>query len=138
MAKITITPTSSISPPVSPSSEPIEYAELGTSDLATFDDDPEARAVIAKTLRRAMNEQDFFTLINHGITLEEIERQVDIAYVRQINLAPIFFFWWVRTKEVLIADQIRGCRLSLRRLRWRGRRSWKLGCKRLGVIKDSS
>jgi len=52
MAKITITPTSSISPPVSPSSEPIEYAELGTSDLATFDDDPEARAVIAKTLRR--------------------------------------------------------------------------------------
>lgn len=49
--------------------------------MATFNDGPEAQAKLAETLRRAMNEQGFFTLINYGISEEESQRQVDIGYV---------------------------------------------------------
>ena len=67
--------------PVGPSKADLDYADLKTVDLATFNDGPAAQADIAEVLRQAMYEQGFFTLINHGITPEEIERQVDIAHV---------------------------------------------------------
>lgn len=68
--------------PVSPSSEPLEYADLKTVDMASFHSGPGAQNALAEVLRQAMNEQGFFTLINHGILEAEIERQVDIAHVR--------------------------------------------------------
>ena len=67
--------------PVAPSSEPLSYADLATVDMATFNDGPQAQSAIAETLRKAMHEHGFFTLINHGITPQEIERQLDIAHV---------------------------------------------------------
>jgi isopenicillin N synthase-like dioxygenase len=48
--------------------------------MATFNDGPEARAKLAETVRQAMHEQGFFTLINHGISKEEVDRQLDIAW----------------------------------------------------------
>ncbi|KAK4688948.1 hypothetical protein P7C73_g1166, partial [Tremellales sp. Uapishka_1] len=72
--------------PVAASKEPLQYADLSTVDMATFNDGPEAQLALAETLRSAMHNQGFFTLINYGITEEEIQRQVDIGYVSKRSL----------------------------------------------------
>ncbi len=66
--------------PVAPTKEPVEYVSLRTIDLARYDDGPEARAQLAEEIRLAMTTQGFFTLINHGISEEDITRQVDIGH----------------------------------------------------------
>ena len=66
--------------PVEPSQERIDFAKLRTVDLSTFYDGPDARKMLAEELRLAMTTQGFFTLINHGLTEEEITRQVDIGH----------------------------------------------------------
>jgi isopenicillin N synthase-like dioxygenase len=66
--------------PVTPSKEPIDFVDLHKVDLSTYDDGLEARRALAEQVRQAMTTQGFFTLLNHGISQEEIERQVDIGH----------------------------------------------------------
>ncbi|KIX10086.1 uncharacterized protein Z518_01167 [Rhinocladiella mackenziei CBS 650.93] len=65
---------------VAPSKELIDFVSLRTVDLARYDDGPEARAELAEEIRLAMTTQGFFTLVNHGISEEDITRQVDIGH----------------------------------------------------------
>lgn len=65
---------------VQPSKETIDFVSLHTVDLATYNDGLEAQKQLAEEVRQAMTTQGFFTLINHGITEEEILRQVDIGH----------------------------------------------------------
>ncbi|KAH8699106.1 Clavaminate synthase-like protein [Talaromyces proteolyticus] len=66
--------------PVEPSKEPIEFVELKVLDFSKYNDGPEARKQLAEEVRQAMTTQGFFTIINHGISQSEIERQVDIGH----------------------------------------------------------
>ena len=66
--------------PVAPTKEPVTYADLRTLDLSQYDKGPEAKATLAEELRLAMTTQGFFILINHGISEEEVTRQVDIGH----------------------------------------------------------
>ena len=66
--------------PVKPSKEPIDYVRLRTVDLSKYDDGEEARKSLAEDIRVAMTTQGFFKIINHGISEEEISRQVDIGH----------------------------------------------------------
>ena len=72
--------------PVGPSKDPLDYADLQTVDMSTFHSGPAAQAALAQTVRSAMHHQGFFVLTNFGISEAEIERQVDIAYVRARRL----------------------------------------------------
>ncbi|EME80049.1 uncharacterized protein MYCFIDRAFT_31561 [Pseudocercospora fijiensis CIRAD86] len=66
--------------PVEPTLEPLEYADLVTLDLGTYEDGPEARQKLADQLNYAMRTQGFFIVQNHGISKEQIDRQVDIGH----------------------------------------------------------
>ena len=66
--------------PVDPIKDSVEYVTLRTIDLARYDDGPAARVELAEEIRQAMTTQGFFTLINHGISEEDITRQVDIGH----------------------------------------------------------
>ena len=66
--------------PVEATKEPIDFVKLHTLDLSTFSDGPEARRVLAQQVHDAMTTQGFFILLNHGISLNEIDRQVDIGH----------------------------------------------------------
>lgn len=66
--------------PVAPSKEPIDFVSLHTIDLSQYDKSVSARKELAEQVRQAMTTQGFFTLINHGISEEEISRQVDIGH----------------------------------------------------------
>ncbi len=66
--------------PVGPSKEPIDFVKLRTVDLGRYDEGPAARAELAEEIRFAMTTQGFFTLVNHGLSEEQITRQVDIGH----------------------------------------------------------
>ena len=66
--------------PVGPTKEQIDFVKLRTIDLGRYDDGPSARAELAEEVRLAMTTQGFFTLINHGLSEEDITRQVDIGH----------------------------------------------------------
>ena len=66
--------------PVGPTNEQIDFVKLRTIDLGRYDDGPSARAELAEEVRLAMTTQGFFTLINHGLSEEDITRQVDIGH----------------------------------------------------------
>jgi isopenicillin N synthase-like dioxygenase len=66
--------------PVSPTKETVDFVSLHQIDLSTYDDGPEARSSLAEQVRLAMTTQGFFILVNHGISPEDIERQVDIGH----------------------------------------------------------
>lgn len=66
--------------PVGPSKEPLDFADLEILDLSRYDDGPEARRELADRVDQAMSTYGFFVITNHGITEEEIVRQVDIGH----------------------------------------------------------
>ncbi|KAI0014955.1 hypothetical protein F4780DRAFT_766104 [Xylariomycetidae sp. FL0641] len=66
--------------PVAPSKEPIDFAELHTIDLSQYDKGPEARRELASLVKQAMTTKGFFVVKNHGLSEEEITRQVDIGH----------------------------------------------------------
>jgi non-haem dioxygenase in morphine synthesis N-terminal len=66
--------------PVEPSKEHIEFVDLKIIDLSKYDEGPETRQQLAEVIRQAMTTQGFFTIINHGISEADIERQVDIGH----------------------------------------------------------
>ncbi|PNS16803.1 UPF0676 protein [Sphaceloma murrayae] len=66
--------------PVGPTKEELNYAELVEIDLSKFDDGPEAQQALAKQLDYAMRTQGFFIVVNHGVSKETIDRQVDIGH----------------------------------------------------------
>ncbi|KAJ5811678.1 hypothetical protein N7474_007979 [Penicillium riverlandense] len=66
--------------PVKPTKKDLQYAELVQLDLSTFDDGDDARRKLAKQLDQAMRTQGFFYVINHGLKIEDINRQVDIGH----------------------------------------------------------
>lgn len=66
--------------PVQPSKLVDDFVKLRTVDLGRYDDGPEARKELAEEVRVAMTTQGFFILINHGISEEDISRQVDIGH----------------------------------------------------------
>lgn len=66
--------------PAEPTKLPIDFVNLRTIDLSLYDEGLDARAQLAEELRLAMTTQGFFTLINHGISEEDITRQVDIGH----------------------------------------------------------
>lgn len=78
IAKVAPTPEPFV--PVKPTAEPLDFMELRVVDLARYDDGPAARAQLAEEVRLAMTTQGFFTLINHGLGEDEIQRQVDIGH----------------------------------------------------------
>jgi isopenicillin N synthase-like dioxygenase len=66
--------------PVKPTSEKLEYANLATIDFSLLKDGEEGKTKLTETLNHAMRDQGFFYIINHGLSEEEITRQVDIGY----------------------------------------------------------
>ncbi|KAH6999406.1 Clavaminate synthase-like protein [Ilyonectria destructans] len=76
------TPLPPVAPfrPVGPTAEPLEYADLVTLDLSQYDKGPEARNHLAKQLNHAMRTQGFFVVVNHGISKETIDRQINIGH----------------------------------------------------------
>ncbi|CAL5875253.1 uncharacterized protein PFLUO_LOCUS9557 [Penicillium psychrofluorescens] len=66
--------------PVEPTKEPLDYADLETLDFSSYDKGPEARKELAAQLRQAMKTHGFFVIENHGISEEDIMRQVDIGH----------------------------------------------------------
>lgn len=66
--------------PVKPSREKINFVDLLTIDLSRYEEGPDAKKKLAEEVREAMTTQGFFTLINHGIGEETIQRQVDIGH----------------------------------------------------------
>lgn len=66
--------------PAAPTKEKIDFAELKTLDFSRYDDGPVARKELANHLHEAMSTQGFFVVVNHGISEQEIERQVDIGH----------------------------------------------------------
>jgi isopenicillin N synthase-like dioxygenase len=66
--------------PVKPTKLVTDFVSLHTVDLATYDDGPEARQLLANAVHDAMTTQGFFYLVNHGLSEESISRQVDIGH----------------------------------------------------------
>ena len=66
--------------PVSASQEPLDFVKLHTIDLSRYDDGKDGKKYLAEQVREAMTTQGFFTLINHGLSEDEITRQVDIGH----------------------------------------------------------
>ena len=66
--------------PVEPSEQDIDFVRLRTIDISKYDDGAEARKLLAEEVRLAMTTQGFFKMINHGISEEEISRQVDVGH----------------------------------------------------------
>jgi hypothetical protein len=66
--------------PVQPSKLVKDFVQLRTVDLSRYEDGPEARKELAEEVRRAMTTQGFFILVNHGLSEEDISRQVDIGH----------------------------------------------------------
>ena len=66
--------------PVRPTKEPVEFVNLRTIDLSRYSEGVAARAELGEEIRLAMTTQGFFTLINHGLSEEDITRQVDIGH----------------------------------------------------------
>ncbi|KAL1406675.1 hypothetical protein Q8F55_008381 [Vanrija albida] len=66
--------------PVAPSTMDLPYADLAVVDMSTWHDGPDAQAAISAKIAHAMHTDGFFTLVGHGISEEEIARQVDIGY----------------------------------------------------------
>ncbi|CCM06830.1 uncharacterized protein FIBRA_09133 [Fibroporia radiculosa] len=65
-------------PPVAPTQEALEYADLAIIDLAKAET-AEGRAELAVQLRGALSTHGFFYVINHGYTQAQNERIFDIA-----------------------------------------------------------
>ncbi|KAL7893032.1 Clavaminate synthase-like protein [Trichoderma sp. SZMC 28014] len=66
--------------PVAPTKEVHDFVSLRAVDLATYDDGPAARQKIAQDIHEAMTTQGFFYLVNHGLSEQQISRQVDIGH----------------------------------------------------------
>jgi isopenicillin N synthase-like dioxygenase len=66
--------------PVKSTSEKLEYADLPTLDFAKLKTSDAGKAKLAETLNNCMRTQGFFYIVNHGLSEEEISRQVDIGY----------------------------------------------------------
>lgn len=66
--------------PVEPTKKPVTYVNLRTMELARYEEGRTARAELAEEIRLAITTQGFFTLINHGVSEDDITRQVDISH----------------------------------------------------------
>lgn len=66
--------------PVEPTKEALDFVKLACIDLNEYDKGPAAKAKLAEKIQDAMTTQGFFTIINHGLSEEEITRQVDIGH----------------------------------------------------------
>lgn len=66
--------------PAQPSKLVKDFVKLRTVDLGRYDDGAEARKELAEEVRLAMTTQGFFILINHGLSEDDITRQVDIGH----------------------------------------------------------
>src|SRR5271154_6210579 len=66
--------------PVKSTSEKLEYADLPTLDFAELKTGDAGKAKLAETHNKCMRTQGFFYIVNHGLSEEEISRQVDIGY----------------------------------------------------------
>ena len=66
--------------PVEPSKEDIDCVRLRQIDLSKYEHGRQAREELAEEIRLAMTTQGFFNVINHGMSEEEITRQVDIGH----------------------------------------------------------
>ena len=66
--------------PVEPTKASLDFVKLQCIDLARYDKGADAKARLAEQIRYAMTTQGFFTIINHGLSEEEITRQVDIGH----------------------------------------------------------
>ncbi|KAH8892842.1 Clavaminate synthase-like protein [Thozetella sp. PMI_491] len=65
---------------VQPTQEPIDFVQLQTVDLSQYASGIEAQRALAAQVREVVSSKGFFTLINHGIPIETITRQVDIGH----------------------------------------------------------
>jgi isopenicillin N synthase-like dioxygenase len=66
--------------PVQPTKHELDYADLDTLDFSRYDEGPEARKELAAQLHQAMTTHGFFVVVNHGLSEEQITRQVDIGH----------------------------------------------------------
>jgi len=66
--------------PVAPTKEDLDYADLPFIDFALLEKGEKGKAELAKTLDNVMKTQGLFYVINHGLSEEEIQRQVDIGW----------------------------------------------------------
>jgi len=66
--------------PVKPTAEKLNYADLPTLDFAELKNGDAGKSKLAETLNKVMRTQGFFYIVNHGLSEEEVTRQVDIGY----------------------------------------------------------
>jgi isopenicillin N synthase-like dioxygenase len=66
--------------PVSPTKEDLDYADLPFIDFSLLEQGEQGKAELARTLDNVMRTQGFFYVVNHGLSEEEIQRQVNIGW----------------------------------------------------------
>lgn len=74
--------------PVQPTAEKLEYADLPTLDFSELKNGDAGKAKLSETLNNVMRTQGFFYIVNHGLSEEEVTRQVDIGYT-VLNETPL-------------------------------------------------
>lgn len=65
--------------PHPPTQYTLDYAPLAVIDLSTFDRSPEDRARLAHQLKDAAHNTGFWVVTGHGITDDEVNRQLSIG-----------------------------------------------------------
>ncbi|KAF8584755.1 gibberellin 2-oxidase [Ramaria rubella] len=65
--------------PPPPTKYTLDYAPLAIVDLSTFDRSPEDRALLARQLEDAVRNVGFWIVTGHGISDEEVNRQLSIG-----------------------------------------------------------
>jgi isopenicillin N synthase-like dioxygenase len=66
--------------PVKPTGENLEDADLPALDFAELKTGDSGKSKLAEKLNKCMRTQGFFYIFNHGLSEEDISRQVDIGY----------------------------------------------------------
>ncbi len=64
----------------------VDYIQLPNLDLSKFED-PVTRKELAQEFHKALTEEGFFTITNHGISEEEWDHQMDLAHA-VMTLSP--------------------------------------------------
>ncbi len=64
----------------------VDYIQLPNLDLSKFDD-PFTRKELAHEFHKALTEEGFFTITNHGISEEDWDHQMDLAHA-VMTLSP--------------------------------------------------
>lgn len=87
-------PSTNNKPPVSkwipppPTQEDLDWATLHTIDLSLLDSpDPTAVDDLVQLTKKAIHEDGFLYLVNYGVSLDQLQRQFDLAQYLHRNIS---------------------------------------------------